>query len=75
MDEAVAFFAGPGETMVLTLLGAVALDGIAAGCNDLTTLEAWCTQRGFGGSSEDIRDGLHCLASKLAELEIIEMVS
>lgn len=74
-SETAVHFDGPGETMVVNELGAVAIAAIAAGCRDLAALEHWCRDRGFADAGDDLLSGLSSLLASLAELEIVEVRS
>ena len=71
--ETVLYFDGAGETMVVSELGAVAVDGISAGCSTLAALERWCRNHGFVEADQELRAGLETLLGKLLDLEIIEL--
>ena len=71
-DESVVLFDGPGETMVVTALGSVAVAGILAGCADFPALEAWCRDHGFDDTGGEVLEGLKSLLGQLAEREVVE---
>jgi hypothetical protein len=71
-DETAVYFAGAGETMVVSEVGATAIAGILAGCSDLAALEDWCREHGFAEADDKLVEGLLALLEKLAAFEIIE---
>jgi hypothetical protein len=70
--ETALYFSGAGETMVVSELGATAVEGILAGCSDLSALDEWCRDHGFAVRNDDLLDDLLDLLERLADYEIIE---